>query len=140
MKRARRHGEENVITVASTTHAVRTVAHKILAGLAPYRLNDEAMFDIKLCIEEAVRNAVVHGNHADTHLTVTVRWHVTDGVLTIAVEDQGAGFDHAHLPDPTKGENIARTSGRGVYLIRHLMDAVVYNHRGNTITMTRRLS
>ncbi|MDD5423370.1 MAG: ATP-binding protein [Candidatus Omnitrophica bacterium] len=117
---------------------VKEISSKITKSLLPYKLEEEALFDIKLCVEEAVRNAIVHGNRSNRKLPVKVDCRVDDGILNIEVEDRGAGFDHKLLPDPTKDGNILRNSGRGVYLILKLMDKVEFNESGNRIRMIKR--
>ena len=59
--------------------------------------------------------------------------------MNIEVEDKGSGFDYKQLSDPTANDNIMKGSGRGVYLIRSLMDEVEYNDTGNKLKMTKRL-
>jgi len=86
-----------------------------------------------------VRNAIVHGNRNDPAKSVTVTYWVDAGKVNIEVADEGAGFDYKNLPNPTAKENIMKNSGRGVYLIRRLMDRVEFNEAGNVIRMTKHL-
>lgn len=102
-------------------------------------MEEAALFDIRLCVEEAVRNAIVHGNRCEKRLSVEVSYWVEDGTLHVEVVDHGKGFDHKKLPDPTKDENLTRNNGRGVYLIKRLMDRAEYNESGNKISMVKRL-
>ena len=69
---------------------------------------------------------------------VHVQAHFTREQATISIRDEGPGFDPADLPDPTDPENLARASGRGLFLIRTFMDHVTFNERGNEITMIKR--
>jgi serine/threonine-protein kinase RsbW len=105
----------------------------------PYGLDEDGGFDIRLCVEEAVRNAIVHGNHSDRKRSVKVDCRVENGAAIIEVEDEGAGFDYNNVPDPTKESNILKNSGRGVYLIKKLMDKVEFNKAGNRIKMVKGL-
>jgi len=59
--------------------------------------------------------------------------------ISISVEDKGTGFDHNKVPDPTKEENLLMGNGRGVFLIKHLMDEVRFNKKGNRLTMVKHL-
>ena len=95
--------------------------------------------DIRLALHEALMNAIIHGNHRDPskYVRVSVRVEAL-GQLTITVEDSGSGFDPAKLPDPTAGENLYRECGRGVYLIRRLMDHVEYSFQEGTVLTMRR--
>ena len=128
------------ISVPSETRYIRKVSTRILGALAHLSLDDGRIFDIKLCIEEAVRNAIVHGNHSDKRLSVRVAYWVEDSNLSIEVEDEGAGYDHVSVADPTASPHILKNSGRGVYLIKKLMDSVTYNDVGNKITMVKNLA
>ena len=130
---------KKTITVPSETRYIRKVSEKILASLSGFRLDEGRVFDIRLCIEEAVRNAIVHGNHSDKHLAVRVTYQVEGERLVIEVEDEGAGFNHRSVADPTATAHIMKNSGRGVYLIRKLMDSVAYNDIGNKVTMIKNL-
>ena len=131
---------KKTIKVPSETRYIRKVSEKILASLSGLRLDEGKVFDIKLCIEEAVRNAMVHGNHSDKRLMVRVTYQVEGDKLVIEVEDEGAGFNHQAVADPTLTPHIMKNSGRGVYLIRKLMDSVVYNDIGSSITMIKHLN
>jgi len=130
---------KKVITVPSETRYIRKVSDRILSSIEVLGLDDGKIFDIKLCIEEAVRNAIVHGNHSDRRRSVRVTYGVEDSRLTIEVEDEGIGFDHRTVADPTAQAHIMKNSGRGVYLIRKLMDRTDYNDIGNKITMVKNL-
>lgn len=129
----------NVLTIPSEQKRLTEVSSKILEYFASFGAKKDDNFDIKLCVEEAVRNAIVHGNRSDKKLPVKISYWMKDGRINIEVEDRGNGFDHKRIPDPTKGENISRNSGRGVYLIRKLMDEVEYNDIGNKVRMAKRL-
>lgn len=127
------------LKIPSETRLVKKVSSRILGGLASYDLDEGKVFDIKLCIEEAVRNAMVHGNHSNRNRAVTVTYWVEDPNLTIEVADEGPGFDHTLVADPTIDPHILKNCGRGVYLIRKLMDRADYNRAGNVLTMVKNL-
>ena len=96
-------------------------------------------FDIKLCLHEAVFNAVKHGNKQDSSLPVHIIVRMGDNSLTLEVTDQGRGFDFSVIPDPTTEENIGKYHGRGIYLIKSMMDKVTFSDEGRTINMFKRL-
>jgi len=123
--------------IASETASLKEASDRILSSLEGYRLNESLLFDIRLCVEEAVRNAVVHGNRSHRELTVRISYSVRPGACEILVEDRGKGFDYRKLPDPTTEENLLKPGGRGVYLMRTLMDRVEYNERGNAVRMVK---
>lgn len=125
--------------VPSEIKSIRRVSSKILSSLSPYELNKDTLFDIRLCTEEAVRNAIVHGNGLRKGSRVSVHYWVDKDKLHVEIEDEGAGFDLNTVPDPTKNSNIIKRSGRGVYLIKKLMDRVSFNEKGNKIKMEKAL-
>ncbi len=131
--------KKTVIIVPSETKSIRMVSSKLLDALAPYGVSEDTLFDIRLCTEEAIRNAIVHGNLSDKHLLTTVSYWIEDGKIFIEVEDEGVGFDRGNLPDPTADDNILKGSGRGVYLIEKLMDSAKFNESGNKITMIKKI-
>ena len=128
-----------IIKIPSEIKQLKKVSSRILDSLASQHIDEAALFDIRLCVEEAVRNAIVHGNHCDKRLSVTISYWIEDGSFNIEVEDEGKGFDHKELPDPTEEGNMLRNHGRGVYLIRRLMNEVLYNDSGNKVKMVKRL-
>lgn len=127
------------LKVPSETRYIRKVSARILDSIGAGSIDEGRIFDIKLCIEEATRNAIVHGNHSDKRLPVRVSYWIEADKLHIEVEDEGPGFDHKALPDPTSSGQIMKNSGRGVYLIKKLMDKVEFNDKGNKITLVKDL-
>ena len=77
-----------------------------------------------MALREAVGNAVVHGNKRDESKEVTIVFTSSPGVLEIEITDQGQGFDPQSVPDPTEGENVMKSSGRGIFFMRTFMDEV----------------
>ena len=131
---------KTLIKIPSEIRNLRKASSRILSALESYDVDEGRIFDIKLCIEEAVRNAMVHGNCLDKKKIVKIICRIDGDALRIEVEDEGPGFDHTASADPTAAPNILKNSGRGVYLIRKLMDKVEYNDKGNKITMTKILN
>ncbi|HXV90011.1 MAG TPA: ATP-binding protein, partial [Gemmatimonadales bacterium] len=81
-------------------------------------------------------NAIVYGNHADPAKRVRVRVELGLRVVHIHVEDDGDGFDSATVPDPTTPDRLLFEDGRGLFVIRHLVDDVSFNARGNAVCLT----
>ncbi len=128
-----------LIKIPSDIKFIRKVSSKILKSLIPYNVDADKVFDIKLCAEEAIRNAIVHGNRSDKKLVVKVTYWVEWDNMNIEIEDEGKGFDRRLIPDPTVGDNIMKGSGRGVYLIKKLMDGMKFNKAGNKIRLVKHL-
>lgn len=95
--------------------------------------------EIRLALREALNNAVRHGSRLNPRKRVHVRFHCDDGEgMTVSIRDEGAGFDPAQIPDPTAPENLERFSGRGLFMIRELMDEVEYRQGGREVVLRRR--
>jgi len=131
--------EKKDIKFRSESRVIREASSMILDYLKPFGLDESGAFEIKLCVEEAVRNAIVHGNKSDPARQVKLGYWIEDGVVNIEIEDEGSGFKPELVKDPTKDENLTRNSGRGVYLIKKLMDKVEYIGPGNKVRMTKRI-
>lgn len=128
-----------VLKIPSEISQVRKVSSKVEKAIALIGTDEPKLFDIRLCLEEAVRNAIVHGNKCNKKLKVMVSYSLDGDKFIMEVADEGAGFDYNKVPDPTSGENLTKNSGRGVYLIKKLMDEVSFSGHGNTIRMVKRL-
>ncbi len=96
---------------------------------------DRMRLNLRVGVTEALANAMLYGNGRDPKKRVLVEAHISADAITIRVTDEGRGFDPNAVPDPTLPSNRTRPGGRGIFLIRELMDLVEFNERGNSITM-----
>ena len=98
--------------------------------------------DIAISLSEAVNNAILHGNQGDIKKTVTIVLEERDTDLRIEVSDQGDGFEPEEVADPTDPENLLAESGRGLLIIRHLMDDVIVTptEHGTVVELIKRFS
>jgi serine/threonine-protein kinase RsbW len=119
---------------------VRRYSDRVMSFLSSARLDETMQFDIRLCLEEALINAIKYGNRLRKELDVILSVEYDAGRIRLEICDQGHGFDVAKLEDCTKDENLFRDRGRGIYLIKNLMDEVKYNNKGNCVTMVKRLT
>src|SRR5262249_24462993 len=109
---------------------------QLMRFISRFRAEDGSDFEIELALREALANAIVHGNEEDPNKRVYVNCRCTpDGEVSIRIEDEGNGFVHDAVPDPTSHGNRLRTHGRGIYLIRTLMDDVDFEERGSVVHM-----
>jgi serine/threonine-protein kinase RsbW len=108
--------------------------HCLASGLGAHT----ARFNLRVALSEALANAIVYGNGLDPSKSVDVRIEVATSDIAVHVCDEGPGFDHTTVPDPTLPERVDRPDGRGLFLIRQLVDNVSFNDRGNSICMTLR--
>ena len=99
---------------------------------------DGTEVDIEVALREALLNAVIHGNKEDPskHVFLRVRCH-TDGEVSMAILDEGAGFEIDSVPDPTIPEHLMSIHGRGIYLMRALMDEVSFDEGGTVVHMRK---
>ncbi len=100
---------------------------------------ESVVADIAISVSELVNNAIVHGNKFAREKKVTVKLKQSGGVLTVSVTDQGTGFDPGHVPDPLAQENLLKEVGRGIFIVRQLMDKVdiTASPHGTTIAITK---
>jgi serine/threonine-protein kinase RsbW len=91
--------------------------------------------NFRVGLTEALANAMLYGNCRDPNKRVRIDATITPGSLSVRVTDEGRGFNPANVSDPTLPRNRTRAGGRGIFLIKKLMDEVEFNERGNSITM-----
>ena len=97
-------------------------------------LDDDTSSRFQLVMSEACTNAIMHGNKMDESKKVVINTEVFDNKIVVTVEDQGKGFDPDSVPDPLATDNLLKTGGRGVYLIKQYADEVSYSPKGNILT------
>ncbi|MFN7877171.1 MAG: ATP-binding protein [Pirellula sp.] len=98
------------------------------------------MFHVQMAMEEALVNAIEHGNKRCESKEVAIAISVSGQEITIQIKDQGDGFDHRNVADPTEEERLDQPRGRGVLLIRELMSHSHYNDIGNELVMIKKRS
>ena len=122
--------------VRSIEHAVEYVVQRCRTC---ERSQKRLRLNFRVGLTEALTNAVLYGNAHDPSKHVLVEVALEDGRLEARVTDQGGGFDPSSIPDPTEPENILKPGGRGLFIMRQLLDEVSYNDRGNQVTLVLRL-
>jgi len=120
-----------------TLAQMQDLVNRLLCAIQPLEFTDKEVFGIRLALEEALVNAVKHGNKQDPTKTVHVRFQITSQHFLIEIRDEGRGFDPEAVPDPLDPENLERPGGRGVFLMRHYMSWVQYNETGNCVTLCK---
>jgi serine/threonine-protein kinase RsbW len=123
---------------ASDFAAMRDVQGQLVASLTAHGFDDEAMFAIKLALEEGLINAIKHGNRHDPKKHVTVDATITDKAAEFWIHDEGSGFKRNQVPDPTHESNLEKSSGRGLLLIESYMTEVEYSDDGRRLHMAFR--
>ena len=114
------------------------------AGVVEERLKQhgwsaEADIDaVTLSFREVLANALRHGAPKDTESLIAIDMHITPEEFHATITDEGAGFDWQNIPDPR--ENPSKTTGRGVFFMRNLMDSVTFSESGNSVTLSKKRS
>ncbi len=119
---------------------VELAQNTIIETITECGYDQPACFAIRLALEEAVNNAVKHGNRGYADKTVALSCQIGKSQVVIDVEDEGAGFDPASVPDPTRTENVEIPAGRGIMLMRAFMTDVEFLEVGNHVRMTYKRS
>ncbi len=96
---------------------------------------EDAYGNVLIAVTEAVNNSIYHGSGLNKSLTVEVSVADSIDAFCFRICDEGAGFDYNNLPDPTSPENLLKENGRGIFLMRNLSDEVIYNEKGNEVTI-----
>jgi serine/threonine-protein kinase RsbW len=134
--------ETTELRFASRVEAIDEAAAAVSEFLSRAGVSEDAAFGIDMAVREAVTNAVVHGNKLDETKFIELSLRTLSGAVEITVHDQGSGFNPNDIPDPTREENILKTSGRGIFFMRNFMDEVDWSINpkgGTTARMSKRL-
>jgi len=124
------------IEIPSIAENIRIVESFVDNAKDKYQLNDDLYGNIMIAVVESVNNAILHGNGANKEKLVTLSAVLKEEEVTFTIEDQGQGFDQNHLPDPTAPENVTNPGGRGIFLMRHLADEVIFAEEGRKVSLT----
>jgi serine/threonine-protein kinase RsbW len=111
-------------TLDSTLETVNSAEETATRMATEAGFDEEEIMKISMAVREAAVNAVLHGNAYDPNKKVMLAFERTDNDLVIVIRDQGKGLDVGKIPDPLAPDNLMKTSGRGIFLIRSFMDVV----------------
>jgi len=127
------------ITIPSRTEFLATVDGFLENKLRELDVDPSIITDIAISASEVVNNAIIHGNKLDPAKSVTITVTCNDKVVRLMVTDQGGGFDPKKTPDPLAEENLLKEVGRGIFIVRSLMDTVdiTPTASGLAVTMTK---
>ncbi|MFZ4638496.1 MAG: ATP-binding protein [Pirellulales bacterium] len=129
-----------VVNLPSERGSNRQVTDQLLEQLGVHGWPPADIFAIHLAAEEAIVNAIVHGNKLDPTKKVHVECEISTAVVRISISDEGAGFDPASVPDCTVDERLEAPGGRGVMLMKSFMTSIEYNARGNAVVLLKHRS
>ena len=124
-------------SLPSEVNAISPFVDKLMLLLRNCGCVPEGVSDVEIALREALANAIIHGNHEDRRKQVHVTCRCEPGEVSIAVKDEGKGFDTNNVPDPTAPEHIRSVHGRGIHVIKALMDEVRFEEGGAVIHMRK---
>ena len=129
--------EEFELRMDSQSLETQSLQQRVIAALERLEYTEREVFGTRLALEEAVVNAMKHGNGMDPAKRVRIGCRLDPDVARFEIEDEGPGFCPESVPDPTADENIDKPSGRGIMLMRAFMNVVEFNERGNRVVMEK---
>lgn len=128
------------IQIPSLVENIRVVESFIDNSKDTFQIEDDIYGNIMVAVTEAVNNAIRHGNKFDKDKNVYLSLYVQPNQLRFEIEDEGTGFNYENLDDPTAPENLENPGGRGIFLIRHLADAVEFSNDGRRVELIFQLA
>ena len=132
--------DDLVLEIPTDIHSIAGAVDYVMSRCLTCQAHARRLnLNFRVGLTEALSNAMMYGNGHDPSKNVVVEVVMAEGRLQATVRDQGAGFDPTAVPDPTLPENLSRPCGRGLFLMRELLDEVWYNDRGNEVTLVLRL-
>jgi serine/threonine-protein kinase RsbW len=127
--------EPIMLKLSSDTRNIALVESFVERAVEQYQIAPDIYGNILITLTEAVNNAIIHGNSNDESKTVQIQLRRNNNCLAVRVTDEGEGFDHSAVPDPTAPENLLQVGGRGVFLMQQLSDSVYFHNNGSTVEM-----
>lgn len=124
------------IQIPSILENIRMIESFIDNAKEKFHLDEDLYGNIMIAVTEAVNNAIKHGNSNNSSKNVFLSLTLNDNLLKFVIKDEGTGFDHDNLPDPTAPENLEKPGGRGIFLMKHLSDEVEFIENGKTVELS----
>lgn len=123
------------LQLPSTTESLILVENLVEELSDKYKVGEDVFANMMTCLNEAVINAIIHGNKLDPAKKVFVNAEADAKRIIWTIDDEGPGFDVNKLPDPTAPENLEALTGRGVFILKHLADQCIFNAKGNQVEL-----
>jgi serine/threonine-protein kinase RsbW len=128
---------ENIkLEIPSLPENIRIVESFIDNAKEKYKIRDDLYGNIMISVTEAVSNAIIHGNKSDAKKMVKLEMIFMKDKIQFLIEDNGEGFDYENLPDPTAPENLTKSGGRGIFIMKNLCDSVEFLDKGKKVLLT----
>ena len=128
-----------IVKIPSIKENVAVVESFIENAGEKIKIKESVYGNVLVSVTEAVNKAIVHGNKEDKEKKVKIKLKENKKSIRFVVEDEGGGFDHKNLPDPTSPENIDKIKGRGIFLIKNLADKAKFKDGGRVVDMLFKL-
>lgn len=128
-------GELYTLQLPSKHESITLLENLIEEVADKYKVSEDTFANMMTCLNEAVINAIIHGNKLDPDKLVIVNAEVDNRRIVWTITDEGPGFDYNNLADPTAPDKLEELTGRGVFIIKHLADQCVFNVKGNEVEL-----
>ncbi len=125
------------LAIRSEVSAISPFVDSLIHLIRESRLSPGNEEEIDVALREALANAIIHGNNEDPSKQVYVSCRCGSDGLSLVIRDEGQGYDISEFPDPTAPDNISSSHGRGIYLMKHLMDEVCFEQGGTVVHMRK---
>ena len=123
------------IQIESKPESIHIIERLVDDLKGEHNIHEDAYGNILVAVTEAVNNAIQHGNKYNPNLKVKISYEVENDTISFVITDQGKGFDYYNLPDPTAPENLEKPTGRGVFLMKHLADQIIFSNNGSSVEL-----
>jgi serine/threonine-protein kinase RsbW len=125
----------NTMQIVSQPESINIIEKVIDDIRNEFDVKEECYGNMLVAVTEAVNNAIQHGNKYDPEKLVNVSYEIDNERIAFVISDQGSGFDYYNLPDPTAPENLEKPTGRGVFLMKHLADQIIFSDQGKVVEL-----
>jgi len=125
----------NTMQIISQPESINIIEKVIDDIRTEYDVKEECYGNMLVAVTEAVNNAIQHGNKYDPQKMVNVSYEIDNERISFVISDEGTGFDYYNLPDPTAPENLEKPTGRGVFLMKHLADQIIFSDQGKVVEL-----
>ena len=126
---------DSTVSIPSEIAKGQAIQESIMRAVEASDFSGRSTFGMRMALEEAIINAIKHGNKLNPKKSVEIVWRVRTGHAFVSIEDEGAGFNPGDVPDPTDFENLDKPSGRGIMLMQNYLTRVEYQGRGNRVEL-----
>jgi serine/threonine-protein kinase RsbW len=133
-------GDIQNLELGSNSDSLSMVEHLIEDVRNKYNISEDVFGNMLVAITEAVTNAIYHGNKSNPAKKVNVTCMHSPHSIVFTIADEGPGFDYYNLPDPTSAENLEKECGRGIFLMKHLADQLIFSENGRVVELSFKLS